>query len=58
MKHKRSTDAIVSLVKKKREETVQKVDQAIQQLTKEIGRINFNSVSCSKECPSLTCITS
>lgn len=47
MKHKRSTDAIVALAKKKRKETVQKVEQAIRQLIKENGRINFNTVSCS-----------
>lgn len=47
MKHKRSTDAIVALAKKKRKETVQKVEQVIRQLIKENGRINFNTVSCS-----------
>ncbi|PEU13472.1 DUF6262 family protein [Bacillus sp. AFS019443] len=47
MKHKRSTDAIVALAKKKRDETAQKVEQAIRQLIKENGRINFNTVSCS-----------
>lgn len=46
MKHKRSTEAIVALAKKKREETVQKVEKAIKQLIKENRRINFNSVSC------------
>ncbi|PFW86750.1 transposase [Bacillus toyonensis] len=46
MKHKRSTDAIVALAKKKREETAQKVEQAIRKLIKENRRINFNSVSC------------
>lgn len=45
MKHKRSTDAIVALAKKKREETLQKVEKAIRQLIKENRRINFNSVS-------------
>ncbi|HDX9614601.1 TPA: transposase [Bacillus toyonensis] len=47
MKHKRSTDAIVALAKKKREETAQKVEQAIRKMIKENGRINFNTVSCS-----------
>lgn len=45
MKHKRSTDAIVALAKKKREETIQKVEQAIKQLIKKQERINFNTVS-------------
>ncbi|MGR5865047.1 DUF6262 family protein [Bacillus cereus] len=45
MKHKRSTDAIVALAKKKREETLQKVEKAIRQLIKENRCINFNSVS-------------
>ncbi|MGR5970910.1 DUF6262 family protein [Bacillus paranthracis] len=45
MKHKRSTNAIVALAKKKREETLQKVEKAIRQLIKENRCINFNSVS-------------
>lgn len=45
MRHKRSTDAIVALAKKKREDTIQKVEQAIKQLVKKQGRINFNTIS-------------
>ncbi|CAI8879658.1 MULTISPECIES: DUF6262 family protein [Bacillus] len=45
MNHKRSTEAIVAMAKKKSEETVQKVEQAIKQLIKKNERINFNTVS-------------
>ncbi|MEC2862147.1 transposase [Bacillus thuringiensis serovar kyushuensis] len=45
MNHKRSTEAIVAMAKKKSEETVQKVEQAIKQLIKKNARINFNTVS-------------
>ncbi|HHL0974473.1 TPA: DUF6262 family protein [Bacillus cereus] len=45
MNHKRSTEAIVAMAKKKSEETVQKVEQAIKQLIKKNDRINFNTVS-------------
>ncbi|KAB2439819.1 DUF6262 family protein [Bacillus luti] len=45
MNHKRSTEAIVVMAKKKSEETVQKVEQAIKQLIKKNARINFNTVS-------------
>lgn len=45
MNHKRSTEAIVAMAKKKSEETVQKVEQAIKQLIKKNNRINFNTVS-------------
>lgn len=36
-----------ALAKKKSEETIRKVDHAIQQLIKENERINFNSISCA-----------
>lgn len=45
MTHKRSTDAIVALAKKKSEETVQQVEQAIKQLIKKNDKINFNTIS-------------
>ncbi|PFE12745.1 DUF6262 family protein [Bacillus cereus] len=45
MNHKRSTEAIVAMAKKKSEETVQNVEQAIKQLIKKNDRINFNTVS-------------
>jgi exonuclease VII small subunit len=45
LKHKRSTDAIVALAKKKSEKTVQQVEQAIKQLIKKNERINFNTVA-------------
>ncbi|MES5971805.1 hypothetical protein QCI79_33970 [Bacillus cereus group sp. MG1] len=46
MKHKRSTDAIVALAKKKREETLQKVEKAIRQLIdyKEKCMNKFNEI--------------
>jgi predicted nuclease with TOPRIM domain len=45
MNHKRSTNAIVAIAKKKSKETVIKVDQALKELIKKSKRINFNSVS-------------
>jgi hypothetical protein len=45
MKHKRNTDAVVALALQKKEETEQKVKQAIKLLIKQNGRINFNIVA-------------
>ncbi|MEH7548071.1 MULTISPECIES: DUF6262 family protein [Bacillaceae] len=45
MKHKRNTEAVVAYAKKKKEETVEKVEQAIKQLIKQNEKINFNTVT-------------
>ncbi|MDC3412881.1 DUF6262 family protein [Aquibacillus sp. 3ASR75-11] len=45
MKHKRNTEAVVAFAKKKKEETAEKVEQAIKQLIKQNERINFNTVT-------------
>lgn len=43
--HKRNTDGLVKNARQKSQKTVEKVDEAIQQLIKNKGNINFNSVS-------------
>jgi len=45
MKHKRNTEAVVAHAKRKKEETAEKVEQAIKQLIKQNKRINFNTVA-------------
>ncbi|MEH7491273.1 DUF6262 family protein [Neobacillus niacini] len=45
MKHKRNTEAVVAYAKKKKEDTIEKVEQAINQLIKQNVRINFNTVT-------------
>lgn len=45
MKHKRNTEAVVAFAKKKKEETAEKVEQAIKQLIKQNEVINFNTVT-------------
>lgn len=45
MKHKRNTEAVVAYAKKKKEETVEKVEQAIKQLVQQNEKINFNTVT-------------
>lgn len=45
MKHKRNTEAVVAYAKKKKEETADKVEQAIKQLIKQNETINFNTVT-------------
>jgi hypothetical protein len=48
MKHKRNTEAVVAYSKKKKEDTIEKVEQAIKQLIKKNERINFNTVTTAK----------
>ena len=43
--HKRNTDGLVNNAHRKSEKTAEKVDEAIQILIKNKGKINFNSVS-------------
>ncbi|WML24424.1 DUF6262 family protein [Neobacillus sp. OS1-33] len=45
MKHKRNTEAVVAYAKKKKEETVDKVEQTIKQLIQQNEKINFNTVT-------------
>jgi predicted nuclease with TOPRIM domain len=45
MKHKRNTEAVVAYAKRKKEETVEKVEQAIKQLIQQNEKINFNTVT-------------
>ncbi|WP_099355408.1 DUF6262 family protein [Fredinandcohnia onubensis] len=45
MKHKRNTEAVIAFAKKKKEETAEKVEQAIKQLIKQNEKINFNTVT-------------
>jgi hypothetical protein len=45
MQHKRNTVAIVALAHQKKVETMKRVEQAIKQLIKQNGRINFNTVA-------------
>jgi len=45
MKHKRNTDAVVAFARQKKEETEQKVEQAISQLIKQNDRLNFNTIA-------------
>ncbi len=43
--HERNTDGLVNNAHRKSEKTVEKVDEAIQRLIKNKGKVNFNSVS-------------
>ena len=43
--HVRNTSGLIEYSKKKQQNVVQKVDEAIQQLIKVKGKINFNSVA-------------
>ena len=43
--HIRNTEGLIEFSQKKQQETAQKVDKAIQELTKLKGKINFNSVA-------------
>jgi hypothetical protein len=43
--HKRNTDGLVGNAQRRREETARKVDEAIERLSANKERVNFNSVS-------------
>ncbi len=43
--HKRNTDGLVGNANRRREETARKVDEAIERLTANKEKVNFNSVS-------------
>jgi hypothetical protein len=49
MTHKRNTVAVVAFARKKKEETAEKVEQAIKQLIKQNDRINFNTIATTAE---------
>jgi hypothetical protein len=43
--HERNTDGLVNNAHRKSEKTAEKVDEAIQHLIKNKGKVNFNSIS-------------
>ena len=44
-KHKRNTNGLVNYAHRRSQKTAEKVDEAIQRLIKNKGKVNFNSVS-------------
>ena len=44
-KHERNTNGLVNNARRKSQKTAEKVDEAIQRLIKNKGKVNFNSVS-------------